>query len=912
MTSTHGSYAYGGGGGNGAGSGGGMMNAHMSSGVGVGVGPATPLSPGLAPPPNRRLVSLIGSQAGFDYFDPEQLSSGVGGQSRGLDDPLTLADGGGAEASYSYDQSDAESSGAATSGIEFDYTATPLTRLDSEGDASSIISPRQAQALLAAQVMLQSQLQSHHQHAAQQQGASASAQSAGNNNWLGSGEETKDGDDPMAILSMSRGNSNLQAALDELESRTSVAPMTNTLYRGPALSPTLLVPTEAPDASQGSWAEYAENAENGYHSDAYTSATDTEEHDMIDGAAIPMPSATRRQEYDGSKYAPNFINSNQPSQTQAAQQQQQTTSKSQQHVSFQPSPPSSSSPSPPSSRHQQHVTHAALQSHNSHHSYGSHGSGAYTLAHNSHSHHHHHHHHTHSIAPTVPPVAEQADREADAEELPQSDHGSTNESSLLMDQNFLLSLNSASLASLPAHAPTYSRASSASSVSSAGGRSGGSSPQPSQRQLMSQSPTMAQQLAAQHASVLAPTPVPGRRHSSNATLQVAHLLHANSMPAQGGSAPQQKRMIGRSPSADSLKTPVVPPRHSSPQPQSGRFNPTISDGRAPLHLHPSPIQEQLQAAYLHHPSHSPQPYAKTQVKLESNTLPPPQQFTAANSSVSASAPPPASAPSFPRSFSHDGTLTVKAEAYYSDGSDSGYSSAIASSPQYNQFVRSSASADVSRRGSYSANGMPPTQQQQQRSNSLSHLRAKDELSSIDGTYSASAASSGSVTPLCGPGGSVRGSGGNMGDLHRLLMLHAQNGNSVTSLLPICPSGSAGAASSSSAHPAPAGSSDRIGAYTREERAKRLARYNDKRSRRCWTKRVLYQVRKTFALSRKRVGGRFIKKQHPGCPCPDLCVPECPNYVPEEDTASKSGGSHASPSPSPSASSSSAAQSHKKK
>jgi len=49
----------------------------------------------------------------------------------------------------------------------------------------------------------------------------------------------------------------------------------------------------------------------------------------------------------------------------------------------------------------------------------------------------------------------------------------------------------------------------------------------------------------------------------------------------------------------------------------------------------------------------------------------------------------------------------------------------------------------------------------------------------------------------------------------------------------------------------------IGVYTRSERAAKLLRYRQKRSRRNFTKRVLYGCRKRFADSRPRVGGRFV-------------------------------------------------------
>ena len=52
----------------------------------------------------------------------------------------------------------------------------------------------------------------------------------------------------------------------------------------------------------------------------------------------------------------------------------------------------------------------------------------------------------------------------------------------------------------------------------------------------------------------------------------------------------------------------------------------------------------------------------------------------------------------------------------------------------------------------------------------------------------------------------------------------------------------------------------IGAYTATERRARIARFMEKRSRRVWTKRVKYDVRKNFADSRIRVKGRFVKKE----------------------------------------------------
>jgi hypothetical protein len=51
----------------------------------------------------------------------------------------------------------------------------------------------------------------------------------------------------------------------------------------------------------------------------------------------------------------------------------------------------------------------------------------------------------------------------------------------------------------------------------------------------------------------------------------------------------------------------------------------------------------------------------------------------------------------------------------------------------------------------------------------------------------------------------------------------------------------------------------VGPYSPDERARRLARWKEKRAHRVWNKRVIYQVRKDFAVTRKRVGGRFVKK-----------------------------------------------------
>jgi len=192
------------------------------------------------------------------------------------------------------------------------------------------------------------------------------------------------------------------------------------------------------------------------------------------------------------------------------------------------------------------------------------------------------------------------------------------------------------------------------------------------------------------------------------------------------------------------------------------------------------------------------------------------------------------------------------------------------------------------------------QQQQQQQHGYATLVPSTSSSGVNGSA------------LRGPRGSpsIYRSNNGMNDLHHLQMLHAQSTNpSLTTLLPLCPLGAASSQLSSSMHggggggggnsslshhhhhaamalgmhsmgllgaAAAAGAAagllggsggsggpERIGAYTREERARRVARYKDKKQRRVWSKRVLYQVRKDFAVSRRRVGGRFIKKQNPG-------------------------------------------------
>eukprot|EP00941_MAST-03F_sp_MAST-3F-sp1_P001297 g1297.t1 len=52
----------------------------------------------------------------------------------------------------------------------------------------------------------------------------------------------------------------------------------------------------------------------------------------------------------------------------------------------------------------------------------------------------------------------------------------------------------------------------------------------------------------------------------------------------------------------------------------------------------------------------------------------------------------------------------------------------------------------------------------------------------------------------------------------------------------------------------------IGAYSPEERRRRIERYLDKRKRRVWTKRTQYRSRKKVADGRLRIKGRFVSKK----------------------------------------------------
>jgi hypothetical protein len=60
---------------------------------------------------------------------------------------------------------------------------------------------------------------------------------------------------------------------------------------------------------------------------------------------------------------------------------------------------------------------------------------------------------------------------------------------------------------------------------------------------------------------------------------------------------------------------------------------------------------------------------------------------------------------------------------------------------------------------------------------------------------------------------------------------------------------------------------RIGIYTPCERAAIIARFQGKRSRRVWNKKIRYNCRKNLADRRLRVKGRFVKRDSPPRPSP---------------------------------------------
>ncbi|CAM9833539.1 unnamed protein product [Chrysoparadoxa australica] len=53
--------------------------------------------------------------------------------------------------------------------------------------------------------------------------------------------------------------------------------------------------------------------------------------------------------------------------------------------------------------------------------------------------------------------------------------------------------------------------------------------------------------------------------------------------------------------------------------------------------------------------------------------------------------------------------------------------------------------------------------------------------------------------------------------------------------------------------------ERVGTYSPEERARRIARFHEKRKTRKWYKKVKYGCRKKLADSRPRLKGRFVTK-----------------------------------------------------
>ena len=52
----------------------------------------------------------------------------------------------------------------------------------------------------------------------------------------------------------------------------------------------------------------------------------------------------------------------------------------------------------------------------------------------------------------------------------------------------------------------------------------------------------------------------------------------------------------------------------------------------------------------------------------------------------------------------------------------------------------------------------------------------------------------------------------------------------------------------------------VGAYSPRSRRMRIERFLEKRQHRIWRKSIKYDVRKSFADSRLRVRGRFVKKE----------------------------------------------------
>jgi hypothetical protein len=75
---------------------------------------------------------------------------------------------------------------------------------------------------------------------------------------------------------------------------------------------------------------------------------------------------------------------------------------------------------------------------------------------------------------------------------------------------------------------------------------------------------------------------------------------------------------------------------------------------------------------------------------------------------------------------------------------------------------------------------------------------------------------------------------------------------------------------------------RIGIYTPSERAAIIARFQRKRSRRVWNKKIRYGCRKNLADRRMRVKGRFVKRSTESRTTPLVTMEEAPLTCPEVD------------------------------
>ena len=73
---------------------------------------------------------------------------------------------------------------------------------------------------------------------------------------------------------------------------------------------------------------------------------------------------------------------------------------------------------------------------------------------------------------------------------------------------------------------------------------------------------------------------------------------------------------------------------------------------------------------------------------------------------------------------------------------------------------------------------------------------------------------------------------------------------------------------------------RIGIYTPAERAAIITKFNAKRARRVWNKKIRYNCRKNLADRRLRIKGRFVKRSVEALAASDVPSSEC-----ESDKAS---------------------------